>query len=630
MGEHEGTGRRIGHGPPADRASGDAPVTGPGADPRLVVEPSWARVEAGGQVQLAITLANPSRYVESYRLHVTGLPDGWWQVHPPEVPVYARSTGNATLVITPPDGVPAPAEPIPLAVCAVSARDGCLRSAEEVDLELGRVFRVQAEISPVTSSARWSARHRLRVGNWGNRPAELILRGSDPEGRLGFLLRPERVVIPVGGTARVSVRVRPGRPTLRGGPVRLPFTVTGEPAEPSPPAAERPGPLAPGVPADAAEPDPAGFAVQAAVLQRPLVPRLATQAVVALGVLLAVLAVLGILSQHVVGARTPDVAPPVPAGVKVAGLNGGKVTVSWTAAPRALSYTVVAVDPERRQPVAGSSQRDVEAPATSVAVDVAGPRTVACFHVRAVRGRLWSAPSEVGCGTSLRDDLPAPQEVTATLTGPGTVTVAWTPRARAPHLVLAEGQEVGQGKAGVRAVKVTVPPGKLCVEVLAVSTDGSSSSAAVRAPCITVTGPTGSPDASGGSAPGGGAAATGSGTDASTASSGAVPSGTVPAPEASGGLRPWVVLVCQGGVVADAGARSLLEPCRKDVVRRGLGEIVVLQVPQPGTPTLGVFVNGFATRPEATAFCDRVGDDLRDCEVWESAVLSVPTPGATR
>ena len=97
----------------------------------------------------------------------------------------------------------------------------------EGDVEIGKVFGLQAKIVPVTSSGRWRGRHVVQLSNWGNAPATLRMVASDPDAALGFYVRPDVVELPLGGSATVRMSVRTRKPFLRGTPVRLPFSVVG-------------------------------------------------------------------------------------------------------------------------------------------------------------------------------------------------------------------------------------------------------------------------------------------------------------------------------------------------------------------------------------------------------------------
>jgi len=536
-----------------------------GLDPQLVLDPVEVRAEPGGQVQISLKVRNPGRYVESYLLHVNGLPQDWWNMNPPEVPVYAHDDGTATLQLTPPPDAQATAEPLPFAVCVVSQRDERLRVAEEGELEVGRVFTVNAGIIPVTSSVRWTGRHILRITNWGNGPVTMRLFGMDKDDRLGFLVRPEVVTVPVGNTVPVSIRVRPRKPFLRGAPQHVPFQVIGLPDDSGLPSgggtraggrggtgmphlpgvpgvpgagavkgrvtgaagnrASRAassavggglagqllgslarqgvsgaasgafagggggGPVGPAVPAftPADVTAAGGFVVDGAVVHKPVLPKLLT--------LLVVLGLVGLVAgitwlvktSQVKGALQTDIQPSPPTKVVVAPLSPTSLQVSWSASPRTDVYAVQRVDPTSGNPMGEAVQ--VKAPGLSTQVKIDKPLTKACYTVQAFRNDIKDIPplpSKVKCATSFDDALPPPQGVKAVVGGPGQVTVSWKRVADTKHLVLLGGRKIAAADVGEDAVQATVPGGKTCVQVVAVSGTGNSSSDPVDAPCVDV------------------------------------------------------------------------------------------------------------------------------------------------
>jgi hypothetical protein len=234
--------------------------------PVMSLDATSLKAEAGGQAQTTLTLRNPGQLVESFRLDVVGLDDGWWQVHPPELALYPGEDSTAVVVLTPPAEARAPDRPLPFGVRAISTLDPSRGVVEEGDLEIGRVFDLQPSISPVTSRARWSARHTITFTNWGNTPVRLKLAATDKDGRLGFQLTPDAVVVPVGGRATARLRVRPSDPFLRGTPVHLPFQVHGEQ-----PGAAPAGPRS--IAQRAGVPDPTQPVVDGAVLHGPILSK---------------------------------------------------------------------------------------------------------------------------------------------------------------------------------------------------------------------------------------------------------------------------------------------------------------------------------------------------------------------
>jgi hypothetical protein len=457
--------------------------------PVLSLEATTLRAEAGGQAQTTLKLRNPGHLVESFRLDVVGLDDGWWQVHPPELALYPGEDSTAVVVLTPPAEARAPDRPLPFGVRAISTLDSSRGVVEEGDLEVGRVFDLQPTISPVTSRARWSARHTITFTNWGNTPVRLKLSASDKDGRLGFQLDPEALAVPVGGSASARLRVRPSDPFLRGTPVHLPFQVRGE----------QPG-AAPAGPRSAAQragvPDPNTPVVDGAVLHGPI---LSKGIIVLLIAAIAGIAAAGALlwrTGDVKGARTPDAAPGVPQAVSVNAVTDTLVRVAWNRDDRALGYKVQTFDADGAAVKVDEVKAGIDA--FDAKVEEAGVET--CYEVVAVRGTLASGPSERKCATTPEVSLEPPTDVEATLSGPGTLQVSWQGNEKNTHAVLVNGAaanpDVGTGI--LSAVVKDVASGKQCVTVFARRGDKVSEPSEEK--CVEVAGaePTTAPGGNGG------------------------------------------------------------------------------------------------------------------------------------
>ena len=550
--------------------------------PVLSLESTALKAEAGGQAQTTLTLRNPGHLVESFRLDVVGLDDGWWQVHPPELALYPGEDATAVVVLTPPAAARAPERPLPFGVRAISTLDPSRGVVEEGDLEIGRVFDLQSSISPVTSRARWSARHTITFANWGNSPVRLKLTATDKDGRLGFQLNPDAVVVPVGGRATARLRVRPSDPFLRGTPVHLPFQVRGEQ-----PGAAPAGPRS--VAQRAGVPDPTQPVVDGAVLHGPILSRGVVFALIAVVAALAAALALLFRAGDVKGARNADTAPPAPTAISVTPVSGTLVRVAWSGNDRALGYKIRTIEPGG----AVVKSDDVKGDVQVFDAKVEAPETEICYEVFAVRGGYVSPASERKCTTTLDERLKPPTDVDAVPAADGKYRVSWTGSEKNTHAVLLDGAPASPNPEvpqNIFSSLIDVPAGDHCVTVIARRGDAASPPSEEK--CVEGTGPAATPSAgNGGPGP-----TTGNGTgNGGTPSAGA----TTPSP---GNLTGVVAVVGgplqkQDGIAGPRAARL-----------QGLGipaEVVpASNVPNfPGGPflpdTVLVVVRGFAD--EATA-----------------------------
>ncbi len=354
-------------------------------DPIVSLDADRLSVEPGGQVSVSVKITNPGTIVEGYRIEVVGEGvSAWGEALPPEISVYPKQDSTAVVVFSPPGGTGAPGGTWPFGIRVRSTEDADASAVAEGDLEIGKVFGLQAKLVPVNSSGRWRGRHVVQLSNWGNSPARLKLSATNPDDALGFMIRPDVVDLPLGGTATAMVWVRTKKPFLRGSPVRLPFSVTGEPEG----AAPQQGPALP----YGGTPDRPS--VDGALNQKPIISRGAVTLAV-----LALLAVAGGVAWIVTRpppaqATFQELGPPdPPRGVKVEPAGSGAVRVAWAPVPNVEKYTVVQVQPD------GSQSNSSDAPASDNAKTIGelAPAASVCFKVRAQRGDLPGPFSDQAC-----------------------------------------------------------------------------------------------------------------------------------------------------------------------------------------------------------------------------------------
>ncbi len=355
-------------------------------DPILRLEPNTVSVEPGGQATVVLTVTNPSSVVQGYSIDVVStiaLP--WVQANPPTLSVYPQQEGTAVVTFAPPSGAGAPGGALPFGVRVWSQIEGGGSAVAEGDLHVGSVAGLQAKLTPIASSGRWSGRHTLKISNWGNSPARLRITPEDPGRELGFLVSPPVVDIPLGGEVTARLKVRTRHPQLRGAMTRLPFQVV---CEPEVTAAAGPAPVGS---------TPSRPVVDGAFNQKPILSRLVV-AVVGLALLAgiggAALALRGDGQEAVSSDEVTN--PPSPTGLTVVDLaSPTKLTLVWDEQKNVDGFRLVLVHPGTD---AREAPKDV-GDATTVTVELE-PETEMCFRLLAYRGDKPSTPTERVCGTT--------------------------------------------------------------------------------------------------------------------------------------------------------------------------------------------------------------------------------------
>jgi len=358
-------------------------------DPILRLDPTRLSVEPGGQATLTLTVTNPGTIVEGYSLDVVStIPMPWVQVNPSTLSVYPQQEATAVIVFSPPSGPGAPGGSLPFGVRVWSEVEGGGSAVAEGDLDVGSVAGLQAKLTPIASTGRWSGRHTLKVSNWGNAPARLRITAEDPDQALGFLVAPEIVDVPLGGEAVSRIKVRTRHPTLRGAAQRLPFKVACEPDVPGEVAGPVPAASTPGRPV-----------VDGAFNQKPILTRM----VVAVAGLVLVAAIAGVAylltRPEKAGPEEQAEQPDQPTGLALVSAPG-VVTLSWDRVAGVEAFKLKMTSPvDGESEVFSSPAPDDPARVQSkIKVETADEY---CYQVIAVReGAADSAPSEQQCVTT--------------------------------------------------------------------------------------------------------------------------------------------------------------------------------------------------------------------------------------
>jgi hypothetical protein len=367
-------------------------------DPILRLEPSQLSVEPGGQVHTTVTITNQSTIVEGFRLRIVdesggGGPSVWGTITPDELPIYPKQSASAVVTFTPPGGRLASSGRFGFAVQAMSSVDATVSGATEGEIEVGKVFGLQSKLTPVTSYGRWRGLHTIQVSNWGNTPVRLRLAPTDPDQRLGFLVRPQVLDVPLGSTAVARLKVRTRKPFLRGTPVRLPFQVVGEPDPPQDSVGAPPP----------AYGDPRRPVLDGALSQKPVLSR---GVVAVAGIAAAAIAAATLINMNSGsnGQPPPSAGPLAQPMLAAAAQPDGTVRLNWQPVPGAQSYTLITVDPltggnEASQTIAGSLTEDK--------TTVLTPNKKYCYELVAV-GAVPGPTSAQACATAQAPPPPPP------------------------------------------------------------------------------------------------------------------------------------------------------------------------------------------------------------------------------
>lgn len=396
----------------------DTPVGGAVTDPVVRLSSDDLHVVPGGQVQTTLTVGNAGDIVEGFRLELLGDEvTGFATLTPAEVQVYPGQEAIAILTFSPPEGSATVSGTVAFGVRVASVVDPEAAAVVEGDLEVGRVFGLTPKIVPVTSSGRWRGRHLVTLTNWGNSAVTLKVTATDPDGTLAFLVLPDHLHLPVGGSASTQVQVRTRTPFLRGTTVRHPFSIL---AEPDPPDARPTTALSRLV-------DDRRAVVDAAFAQRPILSR----AVVVVATVLAVLVGGGIAYGLTRPASVAESAlvtgiPDRPELEAVAAVDA--LTLRWSPQDGVEGYDLFQLIDGARGPVTALPGGQ----GAQVVADVVGGATY-CYALQARRGTSVSPLSEPACATvPTAPTSTAPPAVSVSSSGPDETPATTTAATVAP------------------------------------------------------------------------------------------------------------------------------------------------------------------------------------------------------
>ena len=542
-------------------------------DPIVQLETPQLTVEPGGQARSLVTVRNPGTIVEGFRLHVVGEgASDWAEVTPPEVQVYPDQEATAVVVFSPPAGSATRSGSFPFGVRAESVVDAGTSAVAEGDLEIGRVFGLQAKLTPVTSSGRWRGKHFITLTNWGNAPVRLKLTAGDPDENLAFLVGPEILDLPLGVTGHAQLRVKTKSPFLRGTPTRLPFQLVAQPDPPETPT----GPLSP-------LPDPRRATMDGAFNAKPILSKLTVTAA-----LVGVLAIGG----GVAYALTRDSAeasaelasgPPRTPELSAVAKDATSIQLLWQGQAGMESYRIHQLTAEGNT----TGVQTVDGALDSFVMAELEPETDYCFQLEAVRGGQSSPLSGQQCARTGLTPPPTDASGTAGSSESAASSAVSTPPALSSAVVSAPTPQTA----------VTPPTGASAGAPGAPGAPGGSGASSV-------------PATSGAGAPG-------------TGNSGAPPT-TGSSPGAPGTFTPnQFIGVVFAVPAADAQAQQRAEDRRQQLVQAGIAASVLRtsefpnlrfgQSTQPPTDSYLVYVGPFENSPALTQFCQAQATLLAPC-----------------
>jgi hypothetical protein len=165
-------------------------------------------VAPGESVEATITIRNQSQIVDQFGIRIQGLSPTWWTLSTSSVSLFPGDQGEAKLTIHPPKEAESKAGSYSFQVRAVSQANPEQITEEEAYLILRGFLVWDAEMSPTKVAGR-SGTYRITASNSGNTDITLIFEGKDPEEALDYTFSHDKVTVPVGESALITLQVSP-------------------------------------------------------------------------------------------------------------------------------------------------------------------------------------------------------------------------------------------------------------------------------------------------------------------------------------------------------------------------------------------------------------------------------------
>jgi hypothetical protein len=190
-----------------------------------VLRPATITVDPGRSARCLIYLRNTGQIVDQFVLSVVGDMSGWARLRPDVVNILPNEESVVELLIAPPMSPEVPAGDHPFAIRIASKEDAAGSVVYEGLAIVTRFVRLNVEIVPHTTRGRWFGRHTVAVDNLGNFPLRVTPAPTDPDLLLKFHVRPRSPVAEPGTATMLRVWPRPVRTFWRGPDRKVPFKV---------------------------------------------------------------------------------------------------------------------------------------------------------------------------------------------------------------------------------------------------------------------------------------------------------------------------------------------------------------------------------------------------------------------
>ena len=182
-------------------------------------------VAPGASAELGVNVRNLTTLLDQVAVRVEGAEGDWFQVVPPQLPVFAQGQATARVIVQPPyDLARVRAGAYPLRVTGASQENPGQVGETRAELEIQLSGDYELELEPEEGDGKFV----IRVNNNANAPLQLSWTASDEEDALWYKFEPFQLTVQPGGEATTTLQVRAKQPQSHHNIVQFNVVARGE------------------------------------------------------------------------------------------------------------------------------------------------------------------------------------------------------------------------------------------------------------------------------------------------------------------------------------------------------------------------------------------------------------------
>jgi hypothetical protein len=194
---------------------------------QLVVDSEGFKLAPGANQSLHLGLTNTGGVALPMEVAIKGAPLSWLSLAPSTLSLAPGETQYITLTATIPTQTPLGS--YPLTLLAQSGEDANLTARVNLMLEVLKAGALTLELTPSQVEGETSGIYELRASQTGDAELSAALSAKDSGGLLDFIFTPATLHVPISGSAKGRLTVRPRQALSASDTLSIAFEVTATP-----------------------------------------------------------------------------------------------------------------------------------------------------------------------------------------------------------------------------------------------------------------------------------------------------------------------------------------------------------------------------------------------------------------